>query len=82
MFTDFYKLFLHEKSIVELIPKIVKRTFFIMILLPFLTNTLGLNIQQLFELSILLVNDPFIDQERFEFFNFIVLFSNDLIPLI
>ena len=83
LYTEFYIPFLQVPSLMTMLPESLKTAFFNTVVIPYVTtNTLRLTPIQTYNLSLILVEDPFADQERCEFFQFLVKNVDELLPVI
>ncbi|KAI5519895.1 hypothetical protein TVAGG3_0541930 [Trichomonas vaginalis G3] len=83
VYTSFFSSFLKNHTLLLLIPEELRRPFFMTVVLPYITaNTIGLTVMQMYDLVISIVDDPFADQERPDFFFFIVEHAEELLPSI
>ena len=83
LYTDFYIPFLQVPQLIRMLPETMKTPFYMTIIVPYLTtNTLCLEPIQAYDLACMLAEDPFADQERGEFFQFLVKNVDVLLPII
>lgn len=82
LYTEFYIPFLKTPSLLLLLPQSMRAPFYVTLIVPYLTTeTLKLTPEQTYQVSIILAEDPFADQDHSEFFNFLVKNSDICIPL-
>lgn len=82
IYTQFFSSFLKSHALLLLIPQELRRPFYLTVVVPYISNTISLTVQQMYDLVTSIVDDPFADQERPDFFFFIVEHAEQLLPQI
>lgn len=83
LYSEFFIPFMKEPSLCLLIPDEIRQSFYRIIAVPFYTeNKLELSVKHIYRLVNEITKEPFKDQERPEFFTFIVEHQEELYPLV
>jgi len=83
LYSEFYVSFMREPSLCLLIPDQIRQEFYHTIVVPaFTENKLGLSVKHIYRLVNSITNEPFKDQERPEFFAYIIEHQEELYPVI